>query len=45
LQVAGRVVAMAGDASTTRPRSRRRTSASRWAPAPTSPSRAPASHW
>ena len=29
-------------ASTTRRRSRRRTSASRWAPAPTSPSRAPA---
>jgi Cu+-exporting ATPase len=29
------IVAMAGDGSTTRPRWRRRTSASRWAPAPT----------
>ncbi len=43
LQAAGRVVAMAGDGSTTHPRSPRPTSASRSVPAPTSPSRPPTS--
>ncbi len=41
----GRIVAMAGDGSTTRPRWLRPRSASPWAPAPTSPWRAPASRW
>ena len=43
LQAEGHVVAMAATASTTRPRSRRPTSASRSAPAPTSRSRPPTS--